>query len=365
MTDYTVRPPMARSKGKRKNAFIRFLTAVFPAKGDPVPEMIRKVVFIVAVAAFVITGGTLLKDVIGEVKQKYIITDQVDKDKANGTLKLTQEQIDKIKSEKPYIRADLMGLYEKNNDFVGWFNLGGEDKIIDYPVVQAEDDRYLEMDFYGNYLKSGTLFVDSRCKFDENGKAPNFVIIYGHNTNSSVMFSKLTRYYYDKTNPDPNDDWTTSYARIHPTITFDTLADKSPSDGTYKVFACCLFNTENKYGEVYNYLRGGKPFTSKDDFNNYILDIMDRSVIFTDVDLQYGDEILCMSTCYFPWGLEYENVRCAIFARKVREGESPEVDTTKVTRNWLWMGWQQGVDRGLVSPYACRQWDTKKLLSLG
>ena len=185
------------------------------------------------------------------------------------------------------------------------------------------------------------------------------MILYGHNTYSSVAFSKLTRYYYEKDNPDPNDDWTTSYYRKHPTINFDTLAGQ----GTYKVFAVCLFNTEEQYGEVYNYLRRGRSFSDKDDFNNYILDIMDRSVLFTDVDLDYGDKILCLSTCYFPFGQEYENVRCVIFARKVRDGESPEVDTSKVKRNYSWIGWQQAIDRGIASPYASRAWDTGKLLS--
>ena len=185
------------------------------------------------------------------------------------------------------------------------------------------------------------------------------MILYVHNTYSSVAFSKLTRYYYEKDNPDPNADWSLSFYQKHPTINFDTLAGQ----GIYKVFAVCLFNTEEQYGEVYNYLRRGRAFSDKDDFNNYILDIMDRSVLFTDVDLDYGDKILCLSTCYFPFGMDYENVRCVIFARKVREGESPEVDTSKAYRNHSWIAWQQAIDRGLVGAYGNRAWDTSKLLS--
>ena len=161
--------------------------------------------------------------------------------------------------------------------------------------------------------------------------------MYGHNTQTSVAFSKLTRYYYEKDNPDPSADKLISFYQKHPTITFDTLKEK----GTYKVFACGLFNTDQKYGEVYHYLRRGAEFADKDDFNSYILDVMDRSVLFTDVDLTYG----------------------AVFARRVREGESPEVDVSKVTRNYYWVGWQQAVDRGICSPYAGRKWDTGKLLS--
>lgn len=360
MTDYTVRPPMIRAKGKQKNAFIRFLMAIFPVRGDSIVEMIRKVVFFGAVIAFAITGYTLLSDVSGEIIQMIILPDRVNAAKNQGKLNLSQETIENIKAEVPYIRENLMTLYSQNRDLVGWFNLGENDRIIDYPVVQTtNNDKYLTTSFYGNYLRSGTLFVDYRARFSENGEAPNFMVIYGHNTNSGLMFSKLSRYYYDKDNLGGGTDLNIDFYQKYPTINFDTLA----GEGVYKVFAAGLYNTEDEYGEVYDYLRGSRPFESKSDFNNYILDIMDRSVIFTDVDLTYGDEIICLSTCYFPFGLDYENVRCVIFARKVREGESPEVDTSKVKRNYFWVSWQQAVDNGIASPYAGRRWDTSKLLS--
>ncbi len=359
MIDYTVRPPMARSKGKRKNAFIRALIAIFPAKGDAVTEMIRKIVFIGAVAALVITGGTLLSDIRGELVQKYVISNRLEQIKNGGTGHLNENIINSAIEEKPYIREDFIGLYAENNDFIGWFNLGDEEKVIDNPVVQTDNnDTYLNTSFDGQQLKSGTLFADYRCEFDEDGNAPNFTILYGHCLSSQLMFSKLNRYYYERENPDYNDSLTSFY-RKYPTLNFDTLKE----NGKYKVFACCLFNTEEQYGEVYDYLRYGEPFTSKDDFNNYILDIMDRSVLYTDVDITYGDEILCMSTCYFPFGMEFENIRCAIFARKVREGEDPSVDVSKVERSWVWQGWQQAIDRGLAPKYPQRGWDTSKLLS--
>ena len=360
MLDYTVRPPAARSKGKRKNAFVRALIAVFPAKGDAVAEMIRKIVFIGAVAALVVTGGTLLKDIRGELVQKYVISNRLDKIKDIGSGNLSIDTVNNIVEQKPYIREDFMGLYAENNDFVGWFNLGEEDKVIDNPVVQSDDnDKYLYTTFDGQNISSGTLYVDYRCKFDKDGNVPNFMIIYGHCLSSQLMFSKLNRYYYERENTDPN-TWFTSFYTKYPTVHFDTLKDKE--NGEYKVFACCLFNTEEQYGEVYNYLRYGKPFESKEDFNSYICDIMDRSVFKTDVDLTYGDDILCMSTCYFPFGMDYENVRLAIFARRVREGESPEVDVSKMERIWTWKGWQQAIDQNLTL-YFYRMWDTSKLLS--
>ncbi|MCM1298395.1 MAG: class B sortase [Firmicutes bacterium] len=363
MTNYTARPPLIMAKGKQKNAFMRGLVSVVPVKGDSGAEIIRKIVFIVAVIAFIITGGTLISDIYSQAKEKYVVNKQIEEIKAGssgGNLNLAPEVIQQIKQEKPYIREDLMQLYDVNNDFVGWFNLGGDANVINYPVVQTDNnDYYLVTNFFGEPAKTGTIYVDCRSAFNSDGTSPNFMVLYGHNTSSSEAFSKLTRYYYEKDNPDESANKLLSFYQKYPTIKFETLKE----DSTYKVFACGLYNTEEQYGEVYNYIRRGAAFTDKDDFNSYVLDIMDRSVLFTDVDLTYGDEIICMSTCYFPFGMSYENVRCAIFARKVREGESPEVDVSKAVRNEYWIGWQQAVDRKICSPYAARKWDTSKLLS--
>ena len=358
MLNYTVRPPLARCKGKQKSGFVRFLMSIFPVKGDEIAEIIRKIVFIGAVVAFVITGGSLLKDIFGQVWQISVVEKQIEQEKINGSLNLSAEEIDKITEDKPYIREDMMGLYAQNNELVGWINIGGEDKIINAAVVQTTDnDKYLTTDFYGGYSSSGTIYADYRADFATDGSAPDFMVLYGHNTYSTISFSKITRYYYDKDNLGGGTDLTMSFYQKYPTINFDTLAE----EGTYKVFAVGLYNTEERYGEVYNYLRRSKPFESKEDFNSYILDIMDRSVLLTDVDLTYGDEIICLSTCYFPFGTSYENVRCAVFARKVREGESPEVDVSAAKRNYYWVGWQQAIDNKLCGS-GQRVWDYQKYL---
>ena len=358
MVNYTVRPPMARCKGKQKTGFVRFLMSIFPVKGDEITEIMRKIVFIGAVIAFIITGSSLLNDIFGQMRQIYVVDNNIQQEKSSGKLNLSHEEIKQIESEKPYIREDLMGLYSRNSDLVGWINIGGNEQIIDYAVVQAGDnDKYLTTDFYGGYSSSGTIYVDYRAQFAPDGSAPNFMVLYGHNTYTSDKFSKVTRYYYDKDNLGGGSDLTLSFYQKYPTINFDTLA----KEGIYKVFAVCLFNTEEQYGDVYNYLRRSRAFDSAEDFNSYILDIMDRSAILTDVDLTYGDEIICLSTCYFPFGMEFDNVRCAVFARKVRDGESPDVNTSVATRNWAWKGWQQAVDRGLAG-YGSRVWDYEKYL---
>jgi sortase B len=99
----------------------------------------------------------------------------------------------------------------------------------------------------------------------------------------------------------------------------------------WKVFACVLFNTQEKYGDVYRYWDKTE-FANENEFNDFILNIMARNVLFTDVDLEYGDRLLTLSTCYFPYERSVDT-RCVVFARQVRPGESSVVDTSKAFYN--------------------------------
>ena len=58
---------------------------------------------------------------------------------------------------------------------------------------------------------------------------------------------------------------------------------------------------------------------------------MDRSIYETGVDIEYGDELITLSTCDASTGFS-EDMRLIVVGRKVRENESPEVDTSKIYR---------------------------------
>ena len=115
------------------------------------------------------------------------------------------------------------------------------------------------------------------------------------------------------------------FYKKYPTVTFNTLYD----DSEWKVFACVLFNTQEELGEVYPY-HTVHEFANKEAFNSYILDIMDRSVLWTDVDLTYGDSILTLSTCDFSM---FSDMRLVVMARKVRDNESLTLDTSTFIDN--------------------------------
>ncbi|MBO6302828.1 MAG: class B sortase [Ruminiclostridium sp.] len=363
---------------KKPNFFVRALHAIFPVKGDGIAESVRKIIFDVAVVAFVITGGSVVYSIIDEGNQgnidikvaeiyKPIVQESESveevREKIKGELNLTDSDLDKIEAEKPGILPDFLGLYSQNRDIVGWVKLGSKtDPIvnINYPVMQADDnDYYLTHNFFRDETQRGAIFADYRNKFSF-GELSGNTILYGHNMwNGDTMFAKLSRYYTPNvmTDPDAYKKDPLLFYKEHPTVTFNTLYENAE----WKVFACVLFNTQEELGEVYPYLNY-RDFPNKATFNAFILDIMDRSVLWTDVDLQYGDSILTLSTCHYPYGKEKADTRVAIFARKVRDGESAEVDVSKAVRNPdpLKFAYQYRVEGG---SWGGRKWDSSKLLS--
>ncbi len=350
MANYTKRPRVSGTgANKRKSLPMRIFAYFIPQRGDGAVESIRKVIFSVALVAFIITGGSVLLDVLSEVKQNTVVAQEIQQAKIDGTLNLTDDEISKIQKEAPSILPEYMGLYAQNNDLIGWINIPGSE-YIDYPVVKTNDnDYYLDHNFKRESAKSGNIFADYRNVVTPEKISDN-LIIYGHNIWSGTQFAHLTRYYDSKTSD------LLSYYKEHPIVNFDTIYEK----GTYKIFACAIFNTVESRGEVFNYL-GHRSFESRDDFNSFILDVMDRSVLWTDVDITYGDQILTLSTCDQRYGSEDD--RCVVFARKVREGESEEVNVSAAMRNPNPLVFKTLVDKGLFYEWKGRMWDTSKLLS--
>lgn len=72
-------------------------------------------------------------------------------------------------------------------DMVGWITV--DDTNIDYPIMQGVDNsQYLNLDPYGQYSLSGSIFLDSRNKPDFSDP---YSIIYGHHMEYGKMFGAL------------------------------------------------------------------------------------------------------------------------------------------------------------------------------
>lgn len=85
------------------------------------------------------------------------------------------------------VSADVISDSPITSDMVAWITI--DDTNIDYPVMQGADNNvYLNLDPYGEYSLSGSIFLDSRC---DSRFQDDYSIIYGHHMEYGVMFGSI------------------------------------------------------------------------------------------------------------------------------------------------------------------------------
>lgn len=329
--------PKKGKKRKKQSLGKSIITGLFPCKDDSTAEITRKIVFLLALMILL----TAVVMIILQFRKEYGGKDEIDRyitELKNKTP--TQENIDRL--PQGTTNEEFAGLYAENNDFIGWLTIPGTN--IDYPVMQhPEKDYYLHRNFQKQDEFSGTLFVDYKGKITKDSMPQN-TIIYGHNMLYKYQFSALMNYKHN-----------INFLKLSPVIEFDTLY----SNNQYKIISVFMTNIYEEHGEVFDYTHKIY-FTNPDEFFDYVLQSKDRSIYETGVDVQYGDELVTLSTCDQDTGFE---ARLVVVARKVRPNESPEVDTEKIVQKdsikyfdayysvfgQLWKGrtWDTSIVKGL------------------
>ena len=165
-------------------------------------------------------------------------------------------------------QIDFEALRQQNGDIVAWLELPGT--IIDYPVVQADDNSYyLRRLIDGTHHRFGTLFVDYRNAADFSD--PN-TIIYGHHIHAGDMFFVLENYsdqaFYDE----------------HPYAFLYT------PDVTYRVdfFAATVSESESP---------PRLSFESGEDLAAYAAKLKERSSFESRIEVGTADRVLTLYTC--------------------------------------------------------------------
>ncbi len=201
------------------------------------------------------------------------------------------------------ILCDYALYYSNNPQTVGYLKIEGTK--IDTPVVQADNNKYyLNHDFYGKPTSYGAVYASYKNSFDPFDRN---TLLYGHNMNDGSRFAALLNYK------------SLDYFKKHPTIQFDSLFEKN----TWKIYAVIITNgsTESDDGYFFDFT-----FNHCSDacYEEYIAELEKRKLYDTGVDLLPTDTIVTLCTCTY----EYDDARLLVIARKLREGESPEVDTS-------------------------------------
>ncbi|MBP3761125.1 MAG: class B sortase [Ruminococcus sp.] len=317
------RNPSAKNKGsgkkkKKKKTLGQSIRNLFPLREDSVGERIRKLVFLGSVVAIIICGYLVAdyyldlwksRQLTDSIKNIYITYDRTDdnEQKSDGM-------------EKYYTLLDgARKLLDMNEDSIGFITIEGTP--IQNPVVKSTDNnKYLNLNFYGEESRAGTIFLDWRCNFDvvENHKlllqnADNLVV-YGHNMGDESMFGCL-KYYQRNYN----------YYIEHPIIEFNSNYEVYK----YKIFGVILvdaFDESDTKFDCWNKLY----FDGENDFYEFVNEVKRRNIVLNDVDVKFGDPLLTLSTCNTTLG---DNGRLLIIARRVRDGEDLLAGTQNASPN--------------------------------
>jgi len=281
-----------------------FFRSFIPWKGDSKKQIIRKIIMLVAIAAFIGALIYVLDFFIFGPMQNNAITGEIQE------IAYRSEDPDKPKDEDAP-EQDWDALKEINDEIVGWITI--PDTVIDYPVLEHEgDDRYnqyyLKRTYKGDYSEYGSIFIDYRST--DSTKSRN-VIMHGHDMNDGSMFAGMLKY-----TPKGDLKGKLDYYQEHPVITFNT----PDGDAKYKIISVFKTSTRYEHGEFFNYMQG--EFNSDAEFMNFVYNMRIRSMFDIPVTCNENDQIITLSTCCY----EFYEWRCVIVARKVRPGEDPSVD---------------------------------------
>ena len=156
------------------------------------------------------------------------------------------------------------------DDMVAWITV--DDTNIDYPVMQGDtNSEYLNLNPYGEYALSGSIFLDSRnsCDFTDD-----YSILYGHHMEYGNMFGAL------------DDFLSQSYLDSHGTGTL-IVGRNDVKEYKIGIFACVKVNAYDNNA------------LDPDTLEN-ITDLIHREAEYINTSIEESDHILALSTCTEP-----------------------------------------------------------------
>ncbi len=274
-------------------------------------KQIYDFLFVLCIAVFLVSGGTLiykvwqqkkndgrLEDLSGLVSEQLLAAG-VEGSQAGGTAGAGSQERAAGQMEGQDIRAlrearvkAYAKVKEQNPDLVGWVKIEGTK--IDYPVLQTVDNPnfYLKHDFDRKSSIYGAPYVAEECDLANDCKN---ILIYGHHMKNGSMFAALDEY-LDK-----------GFRDAHPIVQFDTLEEY----GDYQVMAAFTMSAVDQDNPLYQWISAG----SEEAFANYVSYVKKHSAYDTGIDARWGDHLISLVTCEYT----HRDGRLIVVAKKMEE----------------------------------------------
>ncbi|MBQ3162759.1 MAG: class B sortase [Oscillospiraceae bacterium] len=300
---------------------------LLPRRGDSKVELARKIITLVCCVVLIASLAILAWYFVQQAKNQSDIDDMRNKHTSAATVitpattteTTAPSDTTPVETEPPplVLLESMKGFVEDNPDTAGWITVPNTN--IDNVIVQTDNnDYYLDKDFDGNYNIAGQLYIDFRCiANDYNDNQSDNLIIYGHNQADGTMFGTLKKYKIKKDSTKNFD-----FYLENPTFTFSNLYEEY----TYKIIGMFVIEVEpyqTRDGLIWDY-HNYVNFTKKKSFSAFEENLLARTAVNTGVDFNEDDKFITLSTC----SNEFEPSRFVVIGRRVRDGESPEVNVS-------------------------------------
>ena len=226
----------------------------------------KKKIFVINIVLFVLLAflgfvgykAYFILSEYGEAAEEY-----------KGIRKLVINEVDE--EDTSSIVVDFDKLFEINPEVVGWIRFE-EPKVINYPIVQGEDnEKYLSCTFEGKENGAGCIYMDANNSADFGDRN---TFIYGHYRKNGHMFGALGKYK------------DTEYCNSHP---YFDIYTPDGQKSTYQIFAVTIVDSvSDSYKKVY---------VNEEEYMNYINMVKQSALYDTGVEVAEGSQIVSLSTC--------------------------------------------------------------------
>lgn len=192
-----------------------------------------------------------------------------------------------MQQEEAYTSVlDFEAIQNRYPNCVGWIEIDGIG--VDYPIMQGTDNSfYLYHLADGQPNECGAIMMDASCSGDFSDDA---TVIHGHHLQNGTMFGSLEQF------------GNRQFFEEHPVFRI-----YSP-DGDYDVQIFAAYTADPaRFGYPTNF---GDETAQRD----FLTMIRDHAANVSDVDIQYGDRLVILSTCAYS----FENARFVVVGKLVR-----------------------------------------------
>ena len=253
-------------------------------KKSTIKRIVRMILLLILVvcAIYYCVNITKIKNI--QKENKNLLNVEINKSELKeGKNRVTERmlQVQELSEQYPELKA--------------WIEI--KDTVINYPVMQRNDNSfYVNHNYKKEYSKWGSLFLDK--DFDWSIPSSN-LLIYGHNFSDGLMFADLLKYRDEE------------FYNNHKTIRFTTEEE----DVEYDILA--VFNSRVYYKSEQNVFRYYffVDAETEEEFDEYVNNAKKASIYKNDIQAEYGDQLLTLSTCDYS----QEDGRFVVVARKIND----------------------------------------------